>query len=73
VCGRPLPKARREWDPLVGPVQSPPPLIGQRTVPHAGVGTSVLMATVAVSVLTWLVPSYIVWFIRTGDGEHVKW
>ena len=33
----------------------------------------VLMATVALSVLTWLALSYIVWCIRTGDGEHVKW
>ena len=43
-------------------------------VPHAGVGTGparVVMASVAVSVLTCLALIYIVWCIRTGYGEHL--
>ena len=45
------------------------------TRPHAGVGTGlgrrarVAMATVALSVLTWLALSYTVWCIR--NGEHL--
>ena len=43
-------------------------------MPHAGVGTGparVVMASVAVSVLTCLALIYIVWCIRTGYGEHL--
>jgi hypothetical protein len=34
-------------------------------------GPGVVMASVAVSVLNWLALSYIVWCIRTGNGEHL--
>jgi len=42
-------------------------------VPHAGVGTGlgVVIASVAVSVLTWLSLSYIVLCIHTGNGKHL--
>ena len=30
-----------------------------------------VMASVAVSVLNWVALSYIVWCIRTGNGEHL--
>jgi hypothetical protein len=36
---------------------------------HAGAGLSVVMATVALSVLAWFELSYIVWCIR--NGEHL--
>jgi hypothetical protein len=31
----------------------------------------VVMATVAMSMVDWLALSYILWCIRTGDGEHL--
>jgi hypothetical protein len=34
-------------------------------------GPGVVMASVAVSVLNWLALSYIVWCIRSGNGEHL--
>ena len=57
----------------IGSTEHRSPLIDQRTVRHAGVGTGLglVMASAAVSVLTWLSLSYIAWCIHTGNGKHL--
>jgi len=58
----------------MGPTQGSNFSYDHSGVPHAGVGTGparVVMASVAVSVLTCLALIYIVWCIRTGYGEHL--